>query len=170
MNTYKDAIASGMKEYLDGLKHALDGLTSAELRWQPALDSNPILWTAWHMARTEDEWMNERVHSGNGLWLRHGWREKLGFATEGSGSGETADEVRAMPDVPMDAVMAYYDAVRAAAVEVLDRLTEKDFDKEVSSSRGKRSLHWTLGHLLVEESQHLGQIVYVRGMMRGLNG
>ena len=170
MNPYKDAIASGMQEYLGGLKQALDGLTTAELRWQRTLYSNPILWTTWHMARTEDEWMNERVQGGNGLWLRHGWREKLGFETKGSGAGDTLEEVRTLRDVRVDAVMAYYDAVRTVALNVLESLTDGDFEKEIPTTRGTCSLRWVLGHLLVEESQHLGQIVYVRGMIRGLNG
>jgi uncharacterized damage-inducible protein DinB len=168
MNAYKDAIASGLQEYLDGLKRVLHGLTPAELRWQPTLDSNPILWLAWHMARVEDDWMNERVHGGNGLWRRHGWREKLGFETEGSGFGDTPDDVRAMPDVSIDAVMAYYEAVREAVLNVLDGLTEEDFEKEVPHPRRKNlNLRWVLGHVLVEEAQHLGQIAYVRGMIRG---
>ena len=29
---------------------------------------------------------------------------------------------------------------------------------------------WTLAHLLVELSEHLGQIEYLRGMRRGLDG
>ena len=170
MNKYKDAVVSGMQEYLDGLKRALDGLTPAELRWQPTLGSNHILWIVWHMARVEDDWINERVDGGNGLWLRHGWREKLGFETEGSGFGDTPDDVRAMPDVSIDAVMGYYEAVRNASLIVIGGLTEKDFEKKVPHPRLKNlNLRWVLGHVLIEEAQHLGQIVYLRGMIRGFN-
>ncbi len=168
MNEYKDAVVSGMQEYLDGLKRALHGLTPAELKWQPTLDSTHLLWIVWHMARAEDDWMNERVHSGSGLWLRHGWREKLGVGSEGSGFGDTPDNVRAMPDVSIDAVMEYFEAVRAATLQVIDGLTAEDFEKEVPHPRMQGlNLRWVLGHVLVEEAQHLGQIVYVRGMIRG---
>ena len=51
MADFKDAIKSGLEEYLDGLKKAVDGLNSAELRWQPTLASNSISWIVWHMAR-----------------------------------------------------------------------------------------------------------------------
>ena len=44
MADFKDAIKSGLEEYLDGLKKAVDGLTSAELRWQPTLASNSPLY------------------------------------------------------------------------------------------------------------------------------
>lgn len=169
MNEYKDAIASGMKEYLEGLKRVLDGLTPAELRWQPTLDSNSILWTVWHMARVEDSWMNERVDGGPGLWMGQGWCDRLGFDTDGSGYGDTPDDVRAMPDVSIDLVMAYYEAVRDAALKVLDGLRAEDFEKEVPHPwRKGLNLRWVLGHVLVEEAQHLGQIAYVRGMIRGL--
>jgi hypothetical protein len=29
---------------------------------------------------------------------------------------------------------------------------------------------WVFGHAIVEESQHLGQIAFIRGMQRGLDG
>ena len=29
--------------------------------------------------------------------------------------------------------------------------------------------YWILGHVLVEESQHLGQVAYIRGMIKGLD-
>jgi uncharacterized damage-inducible protein DinB len=167
MPPYKDAIVSGMQEYLSGLKQALQGLTPAELRWQPTLNANPILWMAWHMARVEDGWINQRIGRGEGLWLHQGWREKLGFKTEGSGFGDTPDDVRAMPEVSIDAVMAYFEAVREAGLKVIERLTDDDFDQPISRpGRNDVTLRWALGHVLVEESQHLGQIAYVRGMIR----
>ena len=168
MADFKDAIRSGLDEYLTGLKRAVDGLTPAELRWQPTLDSNHISWLVWHMARVEDGWMNERVGGGGDLWMAGGWREKLGFSGETSGYGDKPDDIRSMPDVPMDDLLAYYDAVRAAAFEQLDRLTEADLGRQIPHPRMKDlNLAWVLGHVLVEESQHLGQVAYIRGMIRG---
>ncbi len=51
MSDFKEAILSGMEEYLQGLQHAVEGLTPAEARWQPTLQTNHIAWLVWHMAR-----------------------------------------------------------------------------------------------------------------------
>ena len=32
------------------------------------------------------------------------------------------------------------------------------------------NIGWILGHILAEESQHLGQVAYIRGMIRGFDG
>lgn len=33
MSTFKEAIQSGLEEYLHGLKRAIEGLTPTEIRW-----------------------------------------------------------------------------------------------------------------------------------------
>ena len=48
----------------------------------------------------------------------------------------------------------------------------EDLDKEFYHPRRQVAVSgaWVLGHILVEEAQHLGQIAYVRGIMRGVDG
>jgi hypothetical protein len=50
MSSFKEAIRSGLEEYLQGLRKAVEGLTQAELRWQPTLNTYNIGWQVWHMA------------------------------------------------------------------------------------------------------------------------
>jgi hypothetical protein len=40
--------------------------------------------------------------------------------------------------------------------------------EKVYTENGKTGT-WIIGHLLVEESQHLGQVAYIRGIIRGFN-
>ena len=73
-------------------------------------------------------------------------------------------------DVPL--VMEYYEAVRKGTSEYFaNEMRETDPLKAIPQS-GNYSLTYggVLGHLLCEEAEHLGQIEYLRGMMRGLNG
>ncbi len=56
MHAFQEAILHGLGECLEGLHHALEGLTPAEARWQPTLHTNHIAWLVWHMARGEDAW------------------------------------------------------------------------------------------------------------------
>lgn len=170
MSGFKGALKSGMTEYLADLKSSLDGLTDAELRWQTTLDSNHILWIVWHMAKVEDGWINSSLAGGESVWDSGGWAKKTGIDSEGSGYGQTADEVRSMPTVDAVLLIDYFDAVRAASFNVIDDLSDDDLAK--SFTRGNRSVTWSwiLGHVLAEEAQHLGHVGFIRGMIRGLDG
>jgi len=170
MSGFKGALKSGMNEYLTELKSKLEGLTDAELRWQATLDSNSIVWLVWHMAKVEDGWINNSIAGGESVWDSGGWADKTGISVEGSGYGQTADEVRAMPAVPVADLVEYFDAVRAASFKVIDGISDEDLSKMFT--RGNRSVTWSwiLGHVLAEEAQHLGQIGFIRGMVRGLDG
>lgn len=170
MIDFKDAIRSGLEEYLDGLKRAVDGLTPAELRWQPTLASNSISWIVWHMARVEDRWVNRVLRGDVERWIRDGWHEKFGMSEEAHGFGETEAQVRAMPEVAMSDLLAYFDAVRQSTLAHLEHMTPADLEATYSHPRRSGITGaWILGHILVEESQHLGQVAYIRGMIRGQN-
>ena len=55
---------------------------------------------------------------------------------------------------------------------MIDGLDETDLDRDVFASYRDESFNigWILGHILAEESQHLGQVAYIRGMQRGFDG
>jgi hypothetical protein len=77
MATFRDPLKSGLNEYYGKLKQTVEGLSPAELLWQPGPESNHILWTVWHMARVSDRWANATVLGGEELWTRDGWAKKL---------------------------------------------------------------------------------------------
>ena len=168
MTDFKDAIKSGLTEFLDGLKKAIDGLAPAELRWQPTLASNTIAWLVWHMARVEDRWVNRVLRGGVELWISEGWHKKFGMSEEAHGYGDSIDQVRAMPEVAMSDLLNYFDAVRQSTLTHLERMTPQQLQTTYPHPRLKGITGaWILGHILVEESQHLGQVAYIRGMIRG---
>lgn len=170
MSGFKGALKNGMTEYLVDLKAKLDGLSEAELRWQATLDSNTILWLVWHMAKVEDSWINSTIAGGESVWDSGGWRARTGMDFEGSGYGQNLDDVRGMPDVAVADLVQYFDDVRAATFNVIDGMSADDL--ATTFTRGYRSgtWSWILGHVLAEEAQHLGQIAFIRGMIRGLDG
>ena len=58
-----------------------------------------------------------------------------------------------------------------SVITCLENSTDKDLSKEFSHKRlGFKKGDWIWGHIIVEESQHLGQIAYIRGMIKGING
>ena len=113
MNGFKEAIRSGLEEDLEGLKRAIDGLTPEEVYWQPTLQTNPIAWQVWHMARVEDRWVGRYLCNSAEVWTSDGWADRFGMDHENVGFGQTMDEVRAMPIIAISDLMDYFEAVRA---------------------------------------------------------
>ena len=168
MNAFKEAIRSGLEEYLQGLKRVIEGLTSVEVRWQPTLGTNHIAWLVWHMGRVEDRWVCKHLKATTEVWVSKGWADRFGMDSESLGFGHSMDEVRAMPEISLTDLIAYFDDVRAVTYNYLDQATDADLLKEYASPhRGKVKGTWILGHILVEESQHTGQVALIRGMIRG---
>jgi len=168
MSPFKEAIQSGLEEYLQGLQRALEGLTPAEVRWQPTLHTNHIAWLVWHMARVEDQWVNRVLRGTTEVWNADGWAERFRMDPTSTGTRQTMEEVRAMSEIPLTDLMAYFNAVRAATRQYLDQATDADLSREYQHPRmGALTGTWIVGHILIEESQHVGQVALIRGMMRG---
>jgi uncharacterized damage-inducible protein DinB len=168
MSTFKAAIQSDLEEYLQALTRAIEGLTPTEIRWQATPHTNHIAWLVWHMARVEDGWVS-RLRRGPPVWQADGWATRFHMDPTSGGAGQTIAEVRAMPEIPLPDLMAYFDAVRAVTRHYLEQATEADLAQEYPHPRvGPRTGTWIVGHILVEESQHAGQIALLRGMMRGM--
>jgi len=169
---FRDIVRSTLDRYLDGLKNALDGLNPAELRWQPSPNANHISWLAWHMARVEDHSFNSWLSQNEQLWVSQGWAEKFGLAPERSGYGDSAEEIATFPEIPMPDILAYFDAVRPGALAVVDGLTHEGLASTVSDTgmQPPPTGAGLLALILGEQNQHLGQVAYIRGLLRGLDG
>ncbi len=166
---YKDIVRLALAEYSEDMARALNGLTAQERRFQPTLDSNHIDFLVWHIAKVEDGWINAYARETRTVWEEGGWAARLGLPEEGAGFGYDADEVRYFPTFDHDLLNEYADAVREVTLAYLDALSPAEIARP--KARGWRRPYCigsALSHLLVEESQHVGQIAYIRGMLRGL--
>jgi len=63
----------------------------------------------------------------------------------------------------------YFEEVRKITIDYISNITSKELNHIYIAKNRSQSGIWILGHLLVEESQHLGQIAFIRGMMKGIN-
>ena len=171
MKPFLQIVDAGLKEVFGDLKRTLGGLDKYELHWRPTLESNSIDWIVWHMARTEDYWINTRLSERENVWVSERWRERVGVYVEGTGFAQTLEQIREMPELDVSVVMAYYAAVRERTAEYFaDEIEEEDLGR-VLGWMGKEpmTVAGVLGHLLAELAEHLGQINYIRGMMRGID-
>ena len=171
MQPFLVTIDSGLNEAFDKLNRALDGLSHDELRWQPTLHANSIDWMVWHMARVEDNLTKVVLQNHDPIWERDGWGARLAIPYSGAGAGMTMDEIRAMGQIDVSLVMDYYRSIRKETSDYFENVMQEDDLSRVIEHTNFRG--WTgaqiLGRLLCEEGEHLGQIEYLRGMMRGLN-
>jgi len=168
MSTFQEALQTGFEAYLQTLKRAVEDLTPTEARWQPTDHTNHVAWLVWHIARVEDWWINRFLYGHTEVWTADGWASRFGMASEGNGAGQTIEEVRAMPEIPLNDLIAYFDAVRAVSRQCLAQMTEAALAQEYHHpTRGVMTGTGLLGRLLVEESQHVGQVALMRGMLRG---
>jgi uncharacterized damage-inducible protein DinB len=172
-------IEQTLEESKRRLYRTLRDLRPAELTWQPGPEANPIGFLVWHMARVEDRWLARFAHGNHTeLWIRDGWAQRLGLPESDTGVGYTAEQVAVFAMPPLDQVQAYFDAVRQHLLAYLRQLEPGDL--EVAPGRspfpeiGSLPADFTIGRmfrqLIGEDNQHLGQVSYIRGLQRGLDG
>lgn len=167
---FKDVIQMAITEYMNDLHKALEGLSKEERRFQPDTASNHIDFTVWHMARVEDEWIHGFAKQTDTIWKRDKWYKTLNLPEDESGYKYSSQQVVNFPDFDFNVLMNYYSSVSQATLQYLNSLDDKtlntcpDNDRLPGYTIGKM-----FGHVIVEESQHLGQIAYLRGLQRGLN-
>ena len=174
MENFKESIICGLNEYLTALYKAIDGLNIHELKWQPSLESNNIIYLVWHMARVEDNWINKILGGNQTIWEKNQWAKKLNIDQNlddsDYGKGYGKEDISNLPDMNIDQLKLFYKDQRKASLDVIINLKDEDLEKDYKRLTGElKKGYWILGHVLVEESQHLGQIAYIRGMIKGLN-
>ena len=167
----KQIIRMGMEEFYEDLTKALEGLTPEERRFQPGAESHHIDFTVWHMARVEDTWVQVAARDMESVWSRDGWDEKWGIPASEGGYGYSAERVRDLPRFSQSDIAEYYESVRRETFVYLDSLSEDDLDRVVDRGYGRSvTIGWIFSHLIVELAQHTGQVAYLRGLQRGLDG
>lgn len=167
---FRDIIKMALTEYMDDLTKALEGLSPEERRFQPTPESHHIDYVVWHMARVEDGLVNRRIRRGEQVWERDGWADKLGLPERDNGFGYSAEQVANLPQFGFDGIMDYYKSVRANVFQYIDGLTPEDLDVAPSERTPDDTVGRILSHLIVEEAEHVGQVAYIRGIQRGING
>jgi hypothetical protein len=166
---HRDVTLQAINDYGRQLKRSLRDLSLEEARWMPTPQSNHVLWILWHMGRMEDMWGWYLRGEGDSAWIEGGWADRLGIDPERNGSGDTIEQVRDFPDVSVEDVTAYWQASRDLLVPSIEGVTMDRLGEtrpEIWSQAPDRAptLLWVLGRIPVENSQHTGQIAYVRGL------
>ncbi len=144
----------------------VDGLSQDQLAHRPTPDANSIGWLVWHLARVQDDHVAE-VAGREQVWSAQGFQARFDLPLEkdDTGYGHTAQDVGKVW-VDAGALADYLRAVHEQTVAFLAGVSEADLDRVVDE-------RWdppvTLGVRLVsvldDDTQHIGQAAYVRGLL-----
>jgi uncharacterized damage-inducible protein DinB len=164
--TPAELLIESLERIVESGRAVLDGLSADQLAQRPSPDANSIAWLVWHLARVQDDHVAD-VAGIEQVWTSQGYAGRFGLPFDDGdiGYGHTsaqAGQVRADADL----LAAYLSAVHEQSVAYVRALTEADLDRVVDE-------RWdppvTLGVRLVsvvnDDTQHVGQAAYVRGLL-----
>jgi hypothetical protein len=184
----KQLIQSGLENVTRLVDRTLDGLTPAELKWQPRPDANSIGLILLHMARSEDTFVQYLLQHKPQIWEAEKWCEKLGKDKSDTGSHYTPEQVASFCVPDLKSLREYSQAVRNKTLEYIKGLTPAKLDEKVdlppmspppSATPGGQApprrppFDPIVGSLLLMIVTHLathaGEISYIRGLQRGMD-
>ena len=165
----KEFIHLTLESLQRNLDAVLDGLTPAEVVWQPAVSLNPIGLILFHTGRSEDFFIQELVRGQPQVWSRDKWYQRFRLPEEERGRHYKAEQVNAFASPDLGELRDYFAAVRAATLDCLKSLTPADFERKVTTPRGENTVSGFFSNIINHGAQHTGEISYLRGLQRGLN-
>ncbi len=171
---FREILKLQLEEYDRELKRLVNGLTDEERREMPSEASHHIDFALWHASRAEDVLLNVGARETDQLWVQNGWHKRFEIPARDLGVGYSAEQVRGMPPTPIDLLLEYHEACREQTLDYISHVDSIELDKRCPFEALHRQLPditkgGVLAHIVVETSQHLGQIGYIRGILRGIN-
>jgi hypothetical protein len=166
-----DFIVTELDRVNQAFTRVLTGMSQEEVAWQPNPEANSIALIVLHSARSEDMFVQGRIQQKPQVWETGKWFEKMGCPQTETGSGYTAEQLACFKAPDIKTIMAYFDAVRAATKQYVAGITPKEYDRiiNIPGRLGDMSIASLLALTVIHESQHAGEISYIRGLKRGMN-
>lgn len=166
MATVNEILTDAFERVRESVHQVVDGLSPDDLAWRPDPEANSIAWLVWHLTRVQDDHIAD-VAGGEQLWETGGWaaRFDLPFDQRVIGYGQSPAEVGKVR-ADAEQLTGYYDAVHSATLSYLDTLTEEDFPRVVDERWDPPvTLAARLVSVVNDDTQHVGQAAYVRGLL-----
>ena len=164
-----ELIADGLGRVNQMLHRVLPSLPPEYLNRMPTPGTNSIAWLAWHLTRVHDDHLAS-LEGVPPLWESE-WRERFGFP-EGhtaTGGGFSPEQVAAFSVESVDSLLGYADAVYERSKAFLTTLAPADLDREIDEPQYSPlpTVGVRLVSVLNDNTQHVGQIAYLRGYFEG---
>lgn len=163
----KSMLLDGFGRIDEGVSAVVDGLSLDDLRWRPDADANPLGWLVWHLTRQQDAQLAQ-VGDVKPVWSSEGWREKFDppYPPNAHGYGMSSADVGQFTVADPSLLTGYQSATRAAAEQIIGRLTGDDYVRIIDESWDPPvTIAARVYSVLEDAAKHLGQAEYVRGMI-----
>ena len=158
---------------LDGLKRGSDrvinGLSQWELGWRPACGCNSIGLILFHCARSEDSFIQGALAGGKQIWETADWYKKMNKPLDDGGAHYTVDQVNSYEVPDIKDLLAYWEIVRAGTLKYLEGMSAADFDRKIKMPWGEFTAAGIFSLIAGHTSQHIGEMGYLRGLLRGMD-
>jgi hypothetical protein len=146
----------------------LTGISDSEAMWRPGPGCNSIAIILYHSARFEDM-IQSKVSNSPEIWGTEKWYEKLRLAPHDIGIFQTAEDVAAFSVPNLKVVQDYLKAVRIQSMAAVKIATPEVLDRIVHLPFGEFSVGALFSMAISHQSQHVGEMSYLRGLQRGIN-
>jgi hypothetical protein len=167
---WRDLIIDGYGRVLEILEPALAGLTQTDLDKQPRADCNSLGWIVWHLTRGQDRQIAE-LRSSEQVWIKDKWyaRFKRPADPDGTGFGDSPEDVAAFRSPSASELLDYYRAVLEESKRYLLTLSEVDLKRKLDEpwfqpipTAGVRIVS-----IMSDCLEHAGEVSYLRGLLKG---
>ena len=153
------------------LELTLDGLTVGDLNQQPCPDCNSIGWLAWHLTRCQDRFM-QGLMGEEQLWIKDNWYTRFNrtFDPTDAGIGHSLEDAAAFSSPDASTLLEYHRAVlERSKCYITSKLSETELNREFDKPKNPKitNVRTSLMRLINDNMQHLGQINFIRGMLKG---
>ena len=165
----KEYINSELEGLNSGSARVLDTLTQSEITWRPACGCNSMGLVLFHITRSEDNFVQRTLQDKPLLWESEKWYSKLGMDVNEAGSHYDIDQVNTFPVPNIQELITYHRVVRTSTIKYLNSLSQEDFDRKVTLPFGEFTVAGVFAVIVRHFAQHIGEISYLRGMLRGLD-
>ncbi|GAA3915183.1 mycothiol transferase [Actinoplanes auranticolor] len=163
----KDLLIEAFDRLPELVRSAVDGLSPEQLRTPPAEGANTVAWLVWHLTRIQDGYLAELTGQDQ-VYVTGDRAEQFGLKADpdDNGYGHTAAQVQAVRPGSAGVLVDYYQAVHERTLSYLAGLTDGDLDRVVDESWDPPvTLGVRLVSILNDDTQHVGQAAYVRGLL-----
>ena len=162
-------IAQGLDRIAGSLERSLTGVSVDELCRVPGEGTNSMAWLAWHLTRVQDDHLMNLA--GRPLaWAEEGWHKRFGMPAENDfGMGWPPEQVQAFTCESAEVLLAHHRAVLARSKAYLATVTPGDLDRVLDEPRWdpRPTVGVRLVSVISDNTQHAGQIAYLRGLFGG---
>ena len=163
----KNLLIEAFDRLPDLVRSAVGGLSAEQLRTPPAEGANTVAWLVWHLTRIQDGYLAELTGQDQ-IYVGGDRADQFGLEPdpEDNGYGHTAAQVQAVRPGSATVLVDYYQAVHERTRSYLAGLTDGDLDRVVDEAWDPPvTLGVRLVSILNDDTQHVGQAAYVRGLL-----